>query len=98
MATATFLFVDGLSADRSARKRLRQHVMKGKNAGRKLNRRSRASPTERASPVIPPQGLIFNRQNFSLAKHVRSFGVTMRSLPFPTKVTSHDLRTIDECA
>lgn len=38
----TFLFVDGVHADKSTRRRVRQHVMRGKNAGRALHRPSKA--------------------------------------------------------
>ncbi|GAD98560.1 hypothetical protein FG04937.1 [Paecilomyces variotii No. 5] len=37
-----FYFVDGIQPDRTSKKLMRRHVMKGKNAGRKLQRASRA--------------------------------------------------------
>ncbi|KAL7953566.1 hypothetical protein V8C34DRAFT_296612 [Trichoderma compactum] len=41
MAGTTFYFVDGAQTNRAAKKLARSHVMKGKNAGRKVHRRSR---------------------------------------------------------
>jgi hypothetical protein len=44
-----FQFIDGTKHDGATRRLARSHVMKGKNAGRKLNRRSRkeARPSKR---------------------------------------------------
>lgn len=39
----TFHFVDNWSIDKTSRKRIRSHVMTGKNAGRTLNRASKYS-------------------------------------------------------
>ncbi|KAF4448617.1 hypothetical protein F53441_7993 [Fusarium austroafricanum] len=39
----TFFFVDGLHADKSSKKLMRRHVMKGKNAGKTFHRPSRAN-------------------------------------------------------
>ncbi|GKZ71396.1 hypothetical protein AnigIFM50267_007437 [Aspergillus niger] len=36
-----FLFVDGVQIGKTARKQIRRHVMNGKNAGKKVHRRSR---------------------------------------------------------
>ncbi|UKZ73630.1 hypothetical protein TrVFT333_001278 [Trichoderma virens FT-333] len=41
MAGTTFFFVDGAQTDRAAKKLVRSHVMKGKNAGKRFHRRSR---------------------------------------------------------
>lgn len=41
MATQNFQFIDGTKHDRETRRLARSHAMKGKNAGRKLHRRSR---------------------------------------------------------
>ena len=41
-----FLFVDSTSNDRQARKLARSHAMKGKNAGKKIHRRSRLEAFE----------------------------------------------------
>ena len=40
----TIFFMDGLRPDRASKKLMRRHVMKGKNAGKKLSRRSRLPP------------------------------------------------------
>ncbi|KAE8138646.1 hypothetical protein BDV38DRAFT_69075 [Aspergillus pseudotamarii] len=37
----TFYFIDGLQPDRTSKKLMRRHVMKGKNAGKKVHRASR---------------------------------------------------------
>lgn len=44
-------FVDTQAVDPETRKRIRSHVMQGKNAGRKLNRGRRVAATPR--PVLP---------------------------------------------
>ncbi len=59
-----FHFVDALSTDRQAKKLMRQHVMRGKNAGRKLNRPTKAAflaksdqpYTERSLQLVKSQG------------------------------------------
>jgi hypothetical protein len=42
----TFHFVDARQTDRAAKRRMRSHVMKGKNAGRTIHRRSRLTLTK----------------------------------------------------
>lgn len=42
-----FQFVDSAHIDEAARKLIRSHVMKGKNAGRKIDRPSKLSTTRR---------------------------------------------------
>jgi len=37
----SFQFVDGIGADRATKRLIKSHAMKGKNAGRKIHRRSR---------------------------------------------------------
>lgn len=56
-----FIFVDGRQPDRSTQRRMRRHVMQGKNAGRTLDRPSRLPPAEKrkqlakrtARPCLP---------------------------------------------
>ncbi|KAL1905060.1 hypothetical protein Sste5344_009213 [Sporothrix stenoceras] len=56
-----FIFVDGRQNDRSTQRRMRRHVMKGKNAGKTLQRASRLPPgkqlmrrkDESAKPALP---------------------------------------------
>jgi hypothetical protein len=44
----TFCFVNGTHVDKLTKKRMRRHVMMGKNAGRTIHRKSRRD-------LIPPQ-------------------------------------------
>lgn len=39
--TQQFMFIEGLQADMASKKLMRRHVMRGKNAGKKLQRPSR---------------------------------------------------------
>lgn len=96
MPSPGFLFVDGLHADRAAKKRLRQHVMRGKNAGKKINRQSQ---TSKALVLKSPEPRArFQLKPFSLVAHLNRFGGTLSSLPFPIEVTADNLQVIDTCA
>ncbi|RAL03640.1 uncharacterized protein BO80DRAFT_349697 [Aspergillus ibericus CBS 121593] len=47
-----FYFIDGIQPDRASKKQMRRHVMKGKNAGKRLHRASR---TNRSTDSHQPQ-------------------------------------------
>lgn len=86
MATQ-FLFVDsGTQHDRTAKKRMRQHVMKGKNAGRKISRPSKLS--------LDPRG----RQPWYPGAVDERFGIAFEMVGLPVKASPHALLVINECA
>lgn len=62
MARTTFFFVDGTETSRAAKKLIRSHVMKGKNAGKKLHRRSRLE--------VAPQRLNASERTIILRRHL----------------------------
>lgn len=81
-----FLFVDsGVQHDRAAKRRMRQHVMKGKNAGRRISRPSKLS--------IAPRG----KQPWYPGAVDEGFGIAFEMVGLPVKVTSRALRVINEC-
>jgi hypothetical protein len=77
-----FFFVDGLHADKTSKRLMRRHVMKGKNAGKTFHRPSRAGRviqyrvTERIEQPIGTQFLTF---------------------PFPVPVTKVASRALHDC-
>lgn len=62
MAGTTFYFVDGAQTNRAAKKLVRSHVMKGKNAGKRFHRRSRLQPA--------PPGLNTGERTIILRRHL----------------------------
>ncbi|KAL6912737.1 hypothetical protein FSST1_010497 [Fusarium sambucinum] len=68
----SFFFVDGLHADRNSKKLMRQHVMKGKNAGKTFHRPSRAGQVVRYH---------------AMERTARPTGTPFLTFPFPVPVT-----------
>jgi hypothetical protein len=104
-----FHFVDGLSNDEKAKKLMRRHVMKGKNAGKKVHRRSRldlqltrSRPNVKLNPSQIPSNL---RQNYSHAdwrcESPGGLSIEFRNLflafSIPMRVTPYSLEVINEC-
>lgn len=65
---------------------MRQHVMKGKNAGRKISRPSKLSIAPRGQSIWYP-GAVDER-----------FGNAFEMVGLPVKVHPQGLRVINECA
>ncbi|CCT71038.1 uncharacterized protein FFB20_07445 [Fusarium fujikuroi] len=76
-----FFFVDGLNADKTSKKLMRRHVMKGKNAGKTFHRPSRTSQIVQYRPMerIP-----------------RPLATQFFSFPFPVPVTKVAGKAIDD--
>lgn len=53
----TFYFMDGIQPDAQSKKLMRRHVMKGKNAGRRINRPSRLALQEERKNKIVHDGI-----------------------------------------
>ncbi|KAM0233216.1 hypothetical protein ACHAPO_007295 [Fusarium lateritium] len=82
----SFFFVDGLHADRNSKKLMRQHVMKGKNAGKTFHRPSRAGQVVRYH---------------AMERTARPTGTPFLTFPFPvpvTKVASKALHDSYDCS
>ncbi|KAH7202254.1 hypothetical protein DER44DRAFT_887277 [Fusarium oxysporum] len=77
----TFFFVDGLNADKTSKKLMRRHVMKGKNAGKTFHRPSRTNQVVHYRPMerIP-----------------RPLATQFFSFPFPVPVTKVAGKAIDD--
>ncbi|KAI1051637.1 hypothetical protein LB506_003046 [Fusarium annulatum] len=76
-----FFFVDGLNADKTSKKLMRRHVMKGKNAGKTFHRPSRTNQVVQCRPMerIP-----------------RPLATQFFSFPFPMPVTKVAGKAIDD--
>lgn len=100
----TFYFVDGYQPDRTSKKLMRHHVMKGKNAGKKFHRASR-----RGLPITSHQlesfqvGGLDRRpgagERVSAPSTVdKAFGDTILSSSLPmVEVSQHSLKIINQC-
>lgn len=105
----TFHFVDGLSNDDKNKKLMRRHVMKGKNAGKKIHRRSRLDlqvTRSRPNVVIHSSQISNNlRQKYYhadwryVSPNVLSIDFRNVFLTFslPVRVTPYSLEVINEC-
>lgn len=108
----TFYFVDGIHADRGAKRLMRRHVMKGKNAGKRLHRPSRlALPElsrrthnadniniERATGRFKSAEGHFNDREFiSLNTEASRLGKEIAAFTLPVKVTPHSVLVINDC-
>ncbi|KAG5665381.1 hypothetical protein KAF25_009506 [Fusarium avenaceum] len=76
-----FFFVNGLKADKNSKKLMRQHVMKGKNAGKTFHRPSRTSQVIHYRPM---------------ERIARPIGSNFCSFPFPVPLTKTASKSIDD--
>ncbi|KAL3703951.1 hypothetical protein TMatcc_009641 [Talaromyces marneffei ATCC 18224] len=98
-----FLFVDGIQTGKTARQRIRRHVMNGKNAGKKVHRRSRLdllrptpyyqkqSTSQQCETEIVDKEITVTSKEQSLAcplMNHRSLGNSFRTLSYPVETTS----------
>lgn len=105
-----FLFVDGVETGKAARKRIRRHVMNGKNAGKKVHRRSRLDLI-RPAPYYQKQKFSQQREPQIVEKQVtrmdqslacpimshRSLGNPFRTLSYPVETTSYTINVFNQC-
>jgi hypothetical protein len=78
----SFFFVNGLQADKTSKKLMRQHVMKGKNAGKTFHRPSRTSQVVHYRPMD---------------RIARPIGSKFFSFPFPVPLTKAASKSLDDC-
>ncbi|CAH0058085.1 unnamed protein product [Clonostachys solani] len=94
-----FLFIDGIQADRNAKKQMRRHVMRGKNAGKTFHRPSKLVP---AGPKILDTwsrsrvARQFNKGESLTLDVDENFGDAYHSCNIPVNVPPAARRIIDE--
>jgi hypothetical protein len=102
----SFLFVDSAAVDGPLRKRIRRHVMAGRNAGKTFHRRSRLELVHDVDRVTSKQrrfGSSEDKQGFTNNKEIlpimndRNFTNPFRSLSFRWEPTAGALDILDEC-
>lgn len=95
----SFHFVDGFRPDRASKKLMRRHVMRGKNAGKQLRRRSRKDLTSvDVHPFKETSFLCPGRQEGNSIRFSKSFGhETLTGVPLLVEVNPHSLGIIDKC-
>jgi hypothetical protein len=105
-----FLFVDGVQTSKTARQRIRRHVMNGKNAGKKVHRRSRLDlicPTpyyQKHRSIQRLESRDFDEEHSSKEQSLacpimnhRSFGNPFRTLSYPVETTSYTIDVFNQC-
>ena len=107
-----FFFIDGIQADKTSKRLMRRHVMKGKNAGRTLHRPSRTkqrvsrSQAQFVSTLATCDTANEHEQHDNaldwLLPLSPAFMVSKRlgnglSLGIPIQVTRESLEVINEC-
>ncbi|KAE8547823.1 hypothetical protein EYB25_009616 [Talaromyces marneffei] len=106
-----FLFVDGIQTGKTARQRIRRHVMNGKNAGKKVHRRSRLdllrptpyyqkqSTSQQCETEIVDKEITVTSKEQSLAcplMNHRSLGNSFRTLSYPVETTSYTIAVFNQ--
>ncbi|KFY07907.1 hypothetical protein V492_06714 [Pseudogymnoascus sp. VKM F-4246] len=98
----SFQFVDGANIDNVARKSIRSHVMKGKNARRIVHRQSRLSLTTSWLPsghkaAQRTQASRKDGDSIGMAIRVsRNLGSPFLTLRFPIELTPHSTQVFDQ--
>lgn len=102
----SFQFVDGANIDDIARKSIRSHVMKGKNARRTVHRQSRLSLTSWLPPghnaaQRTPQGSRKDEDSTSISmksmKVSRNLGSLFLTFKFPIELTPDSITVVNQC-
>jgi len=109
----TFYFIDGVQADKTSKRLMRRHVMKGKNAGKRVHRPSRLGlqAAQRHPEIIknknsvssqscgdPRQGECrSNWRDVFFTPLARSCETSFLAFPLPVEVSPDALKTINEC-
>lgn len=103
----TFEFIDSRKNDKLTRKLARSHAMKGKNTGKKLNRRSRLELGQlhrcRPNVLLPmaenrkKQLITDYRAHCSLQLAYNSLSNDLLSVSFPLNATPQSQRVINQC-
>jgi hypothetical protein len=97
----TFFFINGIHVDKASKRQVRRHVMKGKNAGKTVNRPSRLKQHD--AKRISNRGVQDERttdEGDPMAISIPAFGnLSNTSSVFwlPVEVTHQSLIVIHEC-
>lgn len=103
MMERTFQFVDNsATVDGVTRKLVRSHVMKGKNAGKTVHRRSRlelgASRTTRRYFETLSEDEAAKRRNLEISRPVeRNLGNVLNTFHFPVELNESSLKSMHQC-
>ncbi|KAJ6104423.1 hypothetical protein N7523_010743 [Penicillium sp. IBT 18751x] len=103
-----FHFINGLSNDEKSKKLVRSHVMKGKNAGKKIHRRSRLE--SQVTWILPNVAADYSHVRNDLREKYRDadwkyvspnrlsidFGISFLTFSLPVAVTPYSLEVINE--
>lgn len=107
----TFFFVNGIANDEKSKKLMRRHVMKGKNAGKKIHRRSRLDLQVTQSQFNVSDGpshIHTERNQFDHMNHTDwrylspdrvsiQHGNIFLTFSLPVEVTPYSLEVINKC-
>lgn len=107
----SFCFVNGIANDEETKKVMRRHVMKGKNAGKKIHRRSRLDLQDtRSHPSAPnSSSRIYADQNqnenvnhaewryLSPKRLSIELGNVLLTFSLPVQVSPYSLEVINKC-
>jgi hypothetical protein len=101
-----FLFVNSAAVDGRLRKRIRRHVMAGRNAGKTFHRRSRLDLSHDVDRQVSDkqisgiseedEGYTNSKETFPIIND-KNFRSPFRSLRFSWKTTAGALDILDEC-
>ncbi len=98
-----FAFIDCTKSDRSTKKLVRSHAMKGKNAGKTHHRRSRLdlsrSHKSGQSALVQPLDRLNNQECRMglLGLTYEAVGEQLLAIPFPIEATSQNRPIINQC-
>jgi hypothetical protein len=101
----TFCFIDGTQPDKTSKRLMRQHVMKGKNAGKKFHRRSRLGlritphqPKTITAGDVHQEGHCTDKIGAPSSTINRNFGDTIFTSSIPVvEINPHSLNIINQC-
>ena len=97
----TFCFVNGREVDRLTKKKLRRHVMIGKNAGKTFHRRSRKdlARIEAAVVQLPDSRAhqLYRQRNLDYYQPASIYNNVLTGLSFPVELTPHFAEIISNC-
>lgn len=100
----TFHFMDGLQADREARRKMRRHVMLGKNAGKTIHRPSRRdgekSREVTGGAVVAKNSKPYGSTDWQCVSSSiigRPLGNTFLTISLPVRLTTQALQVVNEC-
>jgi hypothetical protein len=91
-----FQFVDSTSVDKTTRKLIRSHVMKGKNAGRVLPRRSKLRSDRYQERVLGDERAVIQRQPPRTTRIPRNLGSVFLTISLP-ELSQQSLDIADRC-